>query len=110
MDTMRYLVTESLNSVATRCTPGCNATLPPEYAVRTWVAQVLSVHDVSNIYHVPLLLASQNAAGILMSQLELAPLCKFPEPQLDEWNQLALRVDSFEKVRRVATGKPQEEI
>ena len=64
--------------------------------------RVFSVHDVSNIYHVPLLLASQDAAGILMRQLDLAPMVKYQVPQLAEWGDMARRVDSFETVVRIA--------
>lgn len=61
---------------------------------------VLSVHDVSNIYHVPLLLAKQGAASILMSRLQL--MNRFSEPDLTEWSQMAHRVDSFEQICRIA--------
>ncbi|KAI9911725.1 hypothetical protein PsorP6_009176 [Peronosclerospora sorghi] len=61
---------------------------------------VLSVHDVSNIYHVPLLLARQGAASILMSKLQL--MDRFREPNLAAWSAMAHRVDSFNQVCKVA--------
>ncbi|CAI5700524.1 unnamed protein product [Peronospora effusa] len=61
---------------------------------------VLSVHDVSNIYHVPLLLSKQGAASILMSKLQL--MDRFCEPNLAAWSAMAHRVDSFEKVCKIA--------
>ncbi|KAE8906018.1 CTP synthase 1 [Phytophthora fragariae] len=61
---------------------------------------VLSVHDVSNIYHVPLLLSKQGAASILMSKLQL--MDRFCEPDLEAWSAMAHRVDSFEKMCKIA--------
>ncbi|ETW08541.1 CTP synthase [Aphanomyces invadans] len=61
---------------------------------------VLSVHDVSNIYHVPLLLARQGAASILLSKLRL--MDKYVEPNLDEWSGMAHRVDNFTKTTKIA--------
>ncbi|KAF0697998.1 Aste57867_11329 [Aphanomyces stellatus] len=61
---------------------------------------VLSVHDVSNIYHVPLLLARQGAASILLSKLHL--MDKYLEPNLDAWAAMAHRVDNFEKTVKIA--------
>eukprot|EP01029_Cantina_marsupialis_P001003 TRINITY_DN1080_c0_g1_i4.p1 TRINITY_DN1080_c0_g1~~TRINITY_DN1080_c0_g1_i4.p1 ORF type:complete len:530 (+),score=203.82 TRINITY_DN1080_c0_g1_i4:262-1851(+) len=56
---------------------------------------VLTVHDVPNIYHVPLLLAEQNVQGILLKRLQMEP--KNPEPQLDTWERLADRVEKSNK-------------
>ncbi|TMW55960.1 hypothetical protein Poli38472_008608 [Pythium oligandrum] len=61
---------------------------------------VLSVHDVSNIYHVPLLLAKQGAASILMSRLQL--MNRFREPDLAQWSAMAHRVDNFTQMCRIA--------
>ena len=61
---------------------------------------VLSVHDVSNIYHVPLLLAKQGAASILMSKLQL--MNRFREPDLAAWSSMAHRVDNFQNLTRIA--------
>lgn len=61
---------------------------------------VLSVHDVSNIYHVPLLLSNQGAARILMSKLQLME--RFSDPNLNAWSLMAHRVDSFTRVCTIA--------
>lgn len=61
---------------------------------------VLSVHDVSNIYHVPLLLAKQGAASILLSRLQLME--RFREPDLTTWAEMAHRVDSFARTCTIA--------
>ncbi|CEG49195.1 ctp synthase [Plasmopara halstedii] len=61
---------------------------------------VLSVHDVSNIYHVPLLLSKQGAASILMSKLQL--MNRFSEPDLKAWSAMAHRVDSFTQICKIA--------
>lgn len=61
---------------------------------------VLSVHDVSNIYHVPLLLAKQGAASILMSKLQL--MSRFREPDLADWSHMAHRIDTFDRMCRIA--------
>lgn len=55
-------------------------------------ANVLAVHDVSNIYHVPLILAEQNVADIIRKQLKLDDVM-LAAPQLDSWRMLASRVD-----------------
>ncbi|KDO32702.1 CTP synthase [Saprolegnia parasitica CBS 223.65] len=61
---------------------------------------VLSVHDVSNIYHVPLLLAKQGAASILLSKLQM--MHKFAEPDLAAWSAMAHRVDNYDKLVKIA--------
>jgi CTP synthase len=61
---------------------------------------VLSVHDVSNIYHVPLLLAKQGAASILLSKLQM--MNHFQEPNLKEWSQMAHRVDNYNETVKIA--------
>jgi len=61
---------------------------------------VLAVHDVSNIYHVPLLLHQQGAHTIIERLLKV----KFPfsEARLGPWNAMAKRVDTAEKVVQIA--------
>lgn len=61
---------------------------------------VLSVHDVSNIYHVPLLLAQQGVASMLLSRLQM--MNRFREPDLTEWSTMAHRVDEFEQEVSIA--------
>ena len=54
--------------------------------------------DVSNIYHVPLVLREQHAAENILKLFDL------PAKQADmsEWETLAARVDSVEKEVRIA--------
>lgn len=61
---------------------------------------VLSVHDVSNIYHVPLMLSKQGIASILMSKLNM--MDQFREPDLRAWNDMANKVDSFSNSVKIA--------
>ena len=64
-------------------------------------SHVLSVHDVANIYHVPLLLLEQGMDEILRVSLELTRDCGMPEKRegrcdLAAWRKMALDVDTFE--------------
>ena len=54
---------------------------------------VISVHDVSNIYHVPLILAEQGLHTILKSRLGLESM--LDTPNLTQWVSMARVVDSF---------------
>jgi CTP synthase (UTP-ammonia lyase) len=65
--------------------------VPPEH--------VITVHDVSNIYHVPLLLEAQHASRIIASKLKLT-LPRAPEISL--WRSLAAAVDNAEVDVRIA--------
>lgn len=55
-------------------------------------ANVIAVHNVSNIYQVPSLLARQHVSEILCGVLKLEP--PFPSPQLERWQMMADRVDN----------------
>lgn len=55
-------------------------------------SHILTIHDVSNIYHVPLLLARQNMHVLLQQKFNLAS----PAPDLTSWQELALTVDRLE--------------
>ena len=64
-------------------------------------SHVLSVHDVANIYHVPLLLLEQGMDEILRVSLELTRDCGMAEQRegrcdLAAWRKMALDVDTFE--------------
>ena len=61
---------------------------------------VLSVHDVSNIYHVPLILASQGAASMLLSRLCM--MNRFTSPDLRAWSEMAHAVDTYDTSVTVA--------
>ena len=84
----------------------CRATTPLEEPVKAKLAQfsqvnkenVVSIHDVSNIWHVPLILEDQCAAENILTQLRL-PLRR---PQLDHWRALANRWDSVEQTVKIA--------
>mmetsp|Transcript_18199 Transcript_18199/g.23579 ORF Transcript_18199/g.23579 Transcript_18199/m.23579 type:complete len:614 (+) Transcript_18199:47-1888(+) len=86
------------------------------------VDNVLSVHDVNNIYHVPLLLMKQGLHLIIMKQLGLKvvedkslvdnssnninDLVKVHMPDLGTWSEMAHKVDNFdEKVTIALIGK-----
>mmetsp|Transcript_12673 Transcript_12673/g.25843 ORF Transcript_12673/g.25843 Transcript_12673/m.25843 type:complete len:585 (+) Transcript_12673:104-1858(+) len=60
---------------------------------------VLSVHDVENIYHVPLLLMEQNLHGIILEHLKLqAPVLP---PDIKAWRNFAESIDKFTKVTKI---------
>lgn len=66
-------------------------------------SNVLAVHDVSNIYHVPLILAEQGAHTIISRSLGLSLA---PRPALSAWARLAESVDSAsEEVHIALVGK-----
>jgi CTP synthase len=61
-------------------------------------SNVLSVHDVNNVYHVPGLLQAQGLHDIVADQLGLPKL----EPNLDAWNAMARSVDEATQVTTIA--------
>jgi CTP synthase len=61
-------------------------------------ANVLSVHDVNNVYHVPGLLQQQGLHDIVAKQLGLGPWA----PNLSEWNAMARSVDEATQVTTIA--------
>lgn len=65
---------------------------------------MLSVHDVSNIYHVPLILVQQNIHHILKNLLGLDTMAD--TPNLGSWEKIARTVDNFpSKVPIALVGK-----
>ena len=54
---------------------------------------VLAVHDVQNIYHVPLVLREQNASLSVLKRLGITPTNAVPT--IAAWERMALRIDSF---------------
>lgn len=62
-------------------------------------ANVLAVHDVSNIYHVPIILAEQGAHSIIATTLKLPVAAA---PRLDAWRSLAASVDDATLTTRIA--------
>ena len=61
---------------------------------------VMAVHDVSNIYHVPLLLHKQGMHKIIKEKLSLSMMTD--EPDLVEWASMAYAVDQATEVVEVA--------
>ncbi|VDN60291.1 unnamed protein product [Dracunculus medinensis] len=63
--------------------------------------QVIGVHDVSNIYKVPLLLHQQNALEIIMSRLKLSGHCNGTDllsmPNMFQWTHLSNLCDKYEE-------------
>jgi CTP synthase len=61
---------------------------------------VISVHDVNNIYHVPLLLMEQRLHELIATHLQI--WLPVSPPQIGAWRQFAENIDNFkEKVREM---------
>lgn len=54
---------------------------------------IISVHNVSNVYHVPLILAQQGVHTIIKQRLNIAHMRS--EPDLSSWSNLAHTVDNY---------------
>lgn len=61
---------------------------------------VLSVHDVPNLYHVPLVMMEQGISGLILNALRLN---KMPPEYLEEWSALVKRVE-VAKSKKVKIG------
>ena len=61
---------------------------------------VVSAHDVSNIYRVPMMFEDQGVSEVLSEGLDFKLSAK--RPLLDEWKAMADRVDGVEKEVRIA--------
>ena len=61
---------------------------------------VVSAHDVSNIYRVPMMLEEQGVSEVLSEGLGFDLPAK--RPLMDEWKEMADRVDGVEKEVRIA--------
>jgi len=67
---------------------------------------VISVHDVNNVYHVPLLLLEQNLHRIIAKELHLEDRMEIENPDMRSWSEMAFRVDGFtESVKIALIGK-----
>jgi CTP synthase len=62
---------------------------------------ILSVYDVSNIYHVPLILEKQGLHHIIRSHLKLEDIM-VTVPFFDSWREMAHIVDSFQETVDIA--------
>jgi len=68
-------------------------------------SHVLSIHNVSNIYHVPLILEEQGLNTILREKLNLTTKMT-PEPDFTEWRKMANEFDTnSQKVKIALVGK-----
>ena len=80
----------------------CRSEEPLEQATKDKLAlfchvspsHILSAHDVSNLYRVPLLLEEQNVTTMVAEKLGLEMTDN--RPQLDAWREMADHVDSLE--------------
>lgn len=67
-------------------------------------ANILSVYDVSNIYHVPLILEKQGLHSIVKKHFQISQM--FDAPKLESWKNMALTVDNFQsKIDIAIVGK-----
>ncbi|VDM95798.1 unnamed protein product [Thelazia callipaeda] len=96
----------------------CRSERPLSYTLREKIAafamvdldQVIVVHDVANIYKVPLLLHNQNTLEMIIERLKLKPVdahdTLIQKPNLFQWTHLSNLCDSFnEEVRIAMIGK-----
>ncbi|CAL8149873.1 unnamed protein product [Prunus armeniaca] len=90
----------------------CRSTTALEENVKTKVSQfchvqkenIITLYDVSNIWHIPLLLRDQKAHEAIFKVLNLQGLTR--EPELDEWTSRAEICDMLhEPVRIAMVGK-----
>ncbi|XP_021281393.1 CTP synthase-like [Herrania umbratica] len=67
-------------------------------------ANILSIHDVPNIWHIPLLLRNQNAHQSILKQLDLLSIATIPD--LEAWTRRAETFDNLtDSVRIAMVGK-----
>jgi CTP synthase len=64
------------------------------------IGNILNIHDVPNIWHVPLLLSSQNAHNAILKQLNFSR--EDTTPDLQEWNGRAETYDNLNNTVRIA--------
>lgn len=63
-------------------------------------SHVISVHDVSNIYYVPLILTEQGIHGIIKDRLHLKSMSASPD--LYTWEKMAKQVDDLTNAVKIA--------
>ncbi|KAH1081214.1 hypothetical protein J1N35_020975 [Gossypium stocksii] len=67
-------------------------------------ANILNIHDVPNIWHIPLLLRNQNAHHSILKQLDLLSFAT--PPDLEAWTRMAETFDNLtDSVRIAMVGK-----
>lgn len=68
--------------------------------------QVICIHDVPSIYHVPLLLENQNVITAIADKLKLKLPNSVNKPLLNDWQRLATKFDSVvNEVKIALVGK-----
>ncbi|WVZ99676.1 hypothetical protein U9M48_044939 [Paspalum notatum var. saurae] len=89
----------------------CRSTQPLEEHVKMKLAQfchvpipnIINLHDVTNIWHIPLLLRDQKAHEAILKVLNLQCAGQVArEPKLAEWTERASRCDRLKTVVRIA--------
>ncbi|CAN6341179.1 unnamed protein product [Urochloa humidicola] len=89
----------------------CRGTQPLEEQVKVKLAQfchvpipnIINLHDVTNIWHIPLLLRDQKAHEAILKVLDLQCVGKVPrEPKLAEWTDRASKCDNLKIPVRIA--------
>ncbi|CAL4894959.1 unnamed protein product [Urochloa decumbens] len=89
----------------------CRSTQPLEEQVKVKLAQfchvpipnIINLHDVTNIWHIPLLLRDQKAHEAILKVLDLQCVGKVPrEPKLSEWTDRASKCDKLKTPVRIA--------
>ncbi|CAN1196463.1 CTP synthase [Linum perenne] len=63
-------------------------------------ANILNIHDVPNIWHIPLLLMNQNAHHAILKQLNLSSVAM--PPDLRDWTKMAETYDNLTNSVRIA--------
>ncbi|KAG2617387.1 CTP synthase-like isoform X2 [Panicum virgatum] len=89
----------------------CRSTQPLEEHVKVKLAQfchvpipnIINLHDVTNIWHIPLLLRDQKAHEVILKVLDLQCVGNVPrEPKLAEWTDRASKCDKMKTPVRIA--------
>ncbi|AQK88697.1 CTP synthase family protein [Zea mays] len=89
----------------------CRSTQPLEEHVKVKLAQfchvpisnIINLRDVTNIWHIPLLLRDQKAHEAILKVLDIQCVGKVArEPQLSEWTERASRCDRLKSPVRIA--------
>lgn len=88
----------------------CRCTHPLEQATKDKISafchvnpkSVISVHDVSNVYHVPLLLLQQNLHRVIEKELDMIGKMEVHNPDMRSWSDMAHKLDSFQDVVKIS--------
>uniref|UniRef100_A0A0D9V3M7 CTP synthase n=3 Tax=Leersia perrieri TaxID=77586 RepID=A0A0D9V3M7_9ORYZ len=89
----------------------CRSTEPLEENVKAKLSQfchvpisnIINLHDVSNIWHIPLLLRDQRAHEAILKVLDLQFVGKVPrQPKLVEWTERASKFDKLKATVKIA--------